>query len=84
MELECFRAETKERKQWEAREGRLVEYVAELQRQLKNKETGVEPLPLRIVDKTVEGSDNGNRCNLILLLTVLKHRWYTLVHLLHN
>ena len=60
MELECFRAEAKERKQWEAREGRLVEYVADLQRQLKNKETGVEPLPLRIVDKIVEGSDNGN------------------------
>ena len=60
LELECFRAEAKERKQWEAREGRLVEYVAELQCQLKNKETGVEPLPLWIVDKTVEGSDNGS------------------------
>ena len=57
LELECFRAEAKERKQWEACEGRLVEYVAELQHQLKNKDTGLglEPLPLRRVDKTVEG-----------------------------
>ena len=34
MELECFRAVDRERKQWESREGRLVQQLRELQQQL--------------------------------------------------
>ena len=34
MELECFRAADRERKQWESREGRLVQQLRELQQQL--------------------------------------------------
>ena len=31
LELECYRAESRVRKQWEAREGRLVQQLVELQ-----------------------------------------------------
>ena len=34
MELECFRATDRERKQWESREERLVQQLRELQQQL--------------------------------------------------
>jgi len=44
LELECFRAEARVRGQWEACEGRVVEHVAELQCQLRGKQTE-ESLP---------------------------------------
>jgi len=54
LELECFRAEARVRGQWEAREGRLVEHVAELQRQLRGKQTE-ELLPKLKMDEVVKG-----------------------------
>ena len=38
LELECYRAESRVRKQWEAREGRLVQQLVELQHQVKVQE----------------------------------------------
>ena len=45
LELECYRAELRVRKQWEAREGRLVQQLVELQHQVKVQEVdGVLPV----------------------------------------
>jgi len=52
LELECFRAEARVRGQWETREGRLVEHLAELQCQLRGKQTE-ESLPKLKMDELV-------------------------------
>ena len=46
LELKCYRAEAKVKKQWEAREERLVQQLIELQHQVKEKGVdGVLPAP---------------------------------------
>ena len=55
MELEYYRAEAKVRKQWEAREDRLVKQLAELQFQLTSKEAGREPWQTSKRDVLVKG-----------------------------
>ena len=45
LELECYRAESRVQKQWEAHEGRLVQQLVELQHQVKVQEVdGVLPV----------------------------------------
>ena len=58
LELECYRAEAKVRRQWEACEGRLVEQLAELQCRLKSKEAGRGPWQTSKRDVLVEGFHN--------------------------
>ena len=58
LELECYRAEAKVRRQWEACEGRLVEQLAELQSRLKSKEAGRGPWQTSKRDVLVERFHN--------------------------